>query len=133
MKNLKGLGCLGPLVHFKVNNDISPVQMPIHGVPVAKSIEEIEALDKCAAAGIIKKVEPISWCCNGVIKETPRNMRICIDPSQTVNKVILRPIYQMPTLSEQLHKFCHAKCFSLVDFREGFISYTYPSMKTRHS
>ena len=27
----------------------------------------------------------------------------------------------MPTLSEQLHKLCHAKCFSLVDVREGFL------------
>ena len=27
----------------------------------------------------------------------------------------------MPTLSEQLHKLSHAKCFSLVDVREGFL------------
>ena len=27
----------------------------------------------------------------------------------------------MPTLSEQLHKLCDAKCFSLVDVREGFL------------
>jgi len=27
----------------------------------------------------------------------------------------------MPSLSEQLHKLCHAKCFSLVNAREGFL------------
>ena len=56
-----------------------------------------------------------------LIKETPKNTRICIDPTQTFNKGILRPLYQMPTLSEQVHKLCHAKCFSLVDVRKGFL------------
>lgn len=27
----------------------------------------------------------------------------------------------MPTLSEQLHKLCNAKCFLLLDVREGFL------------
>ena len=27
----------------------------------------------------------------------------------------------MPTLNEQLHKLCNAKCFSLVDVRDGFL------------
>ena len=120
-ENFEGLGCLGPPVHFEVKADVSPVQVPIHQVPVAKCIKEKEAHDRYAAAGIIKKVQPTSWCSNGVIKETPKKTRICIDPSQTVNKAILRPVYQMPTLSEQLHKLCHAKCFSLVDVREGFL------------
>lgn len=121
-ENFEGLGCLGPPVHFEVKADVSPVQMPIHRVPVAKRMKEKEALDRYTAAGIIKKVEePTSWCSNEVIKETPKKTRICIDPSQTVNKGILRPVYQMPTLSEQLHKLCHAKCFSLVDVREGFL------------
>ena len=121
-ENFEGLGYLGPPVHFEVKADVSPVQMPIHRVPVAKRIKEKEALDRYAAAGIIKRVEePTSWCSNEVIKETPKKTRLCIDPSQTINKGILRPVYQMPTLSEQLHKLCHAKCFSLVDVREGFL------------
>ena len=121
-ENFEGLGCLGRPVHFKVKSNISPVQMPIHRVPVAKRIKEKEALDRDVAAGVIKKEEePTSWCSNEVIRETPKKTRICIDPSQTVSKVILRPIFQMPTLNEQLHKLCHAKCFSLVDVREGFL------------
>ncbi len=95
--------------------------MPIHRIPLAKRAAEKSALDKYEKAGIIEKVvEPSSWCSNEVIRETPRKVRICIDPSQTVNKAILRPIYQMPTLNKQLHKLCHAKFFSLVEVREGF-------------
>ena len=121
-ENFEGLGCLGPPVHFETKPDVTPVQMPIHRVPVAKRSAEKSALDKYEKAGIITKVdEPTPWCSNEVIRETPRKVRICIDPSQTVNKAILRPIYQMPTLNEQLHRLANAKCFSLVDVRDGFL------------
>ena len=121
-ENFEGLGCLGPPVHFETKPDVTPVQMPIHRVPVAKRSAEKSALDKYEKAGVITKVdEPTPWCSNEVIRETPRKVRICIDPSQTVNKAILRPIYQMPTLNEQLHRLANAKCFSLVDVRDGFL------------
>ena len=120
--NFYGLGCLGPLVHFTCKENVTPVQMPVHRVPVAKREKEKIALDRYEEAGIIKKVEePTPWCSNKLIKETPKKFRVCIDPSQTVNKVILRPIHQMPTLNEQLHKLCNAKCFSMLDVREGFL------------
>ena len=65
--------------------------------------------------------EPTPWCSNELIRETPKKFRICIDPSQTVNKAILRPVHQLPTLNEQLHRLYNAKCFSLVDAKEGFL------------
>ena len=118
-ENFEGLRYLGPPVHFEVKADVSPIQMPIHRVPLAKHIKEKDALDRYAAAGIIKRVEePTSWFSNEVIKETPKKARLCIDRSQTINKGILRPVYQTPSLSEQLHKLCHAKCF---DVRGGFL------------
>ena len=46
--------------------------------------------------------------------------RVCIDPSQTVNKAIHRPKHSMPTLNEQLHKLRSAKWFPLVDIK-GFL------------
>ena len=121
-ENFEGLGCPGPPVHFETKPDVTPVQMPIHRVPVAKRAAEKSALDNYEEAGVITKVdEPTPWCSNEVIRETPRKVRICIDPSQTVNKAILRPIYQMPTLNKQLHRLTNAKCFSLVDVRDGFL------------
>ena len=41
--------------------------------------------------------------------------------SETVNKGICRPVYQIPLLSKQLHKLCYAKSFTLADAREGFL------------
>ena len=58
---------------------------------------------------------------NEQIRETSKKFRICIDHSQTVNKAILRPVHQMPTLNEQLHRLYNAKCFSLVDAKDGFL------------
>lgn len=118
----QGIGCMEPSVHFKLKEDAHPVQMPIHRVPVTKRLKEKQAIDKYVSAGILKKVEePTPWCSNELIRETPTKFRVCIDPSQTINKVIERPIYQMTTLTENLHKLSQAKCFSLADVREGFL------------
>ena len=117
-----GIGKLGPPVHFSVDTSVSPVQMPIHRVPLAKREKEKITIQRYVEMGILAKVEePTAWVSNETIRETPKKFRICIDPSQTVNKAIQRPLFQMPTLTEQLHKLSHAKCFSLLDVREGFL------------
>ena len=36
----------------------------------------------------------------------------------------------MPTLNEKLHRLVNAKCFSLVDIREGFLPCHLPTMHT---
>ena len=73
-------------------------------------------------AGILVRVtEPTPWCSNELIRETPMKFRICIDPSQTVFKTILGPVHQLPMLNEHLHRLYNAKCFSLVDAKEGFL------------
>ena len=120
--NFKGLGNLGPPVHFELRQDITPVQMPVHRVPVAKRDKEKAALDRYVELGIMAKVdEPTPWCSNALIRETPKKVRVCIDPSQTINKTILRPVIQIPTLNEHLHKLCNAECLALEDVREGFL------------
>ncbi|KXJ07207.1 Retrovirus-related Pol polyprotein from transposon opus [Exaiptasia diaphana] len=98
--NFQGLGNLGPPVHFQMDQTVHPVQMPVHRIPVAKRQKEKETLDRYVEKGIMAKVdEPTPWCSNELIKE----------------------IHQMPTLNEQLHKLSSAKCFSLVDAKEGFL------------
>ena len=121
-ENFEGIGLLGPPVHFDINPDITPIQMPIHRVPIPKRDKEKQAIDNYVKSNILKKVdEPTAWCSNILCRESPNKFRVCIDPSHTVNKAINRPIYQMSTLNEQLHKLCNAKCFSVVDVREGFL------------
>ena len=83
----QGLGCIGTPVTFKLDDTVTPINMPVHRVPISKRQKEKETLQRYEDAGILKKVtEPTPWCSNELIRETPKKFRICIDPSQTVNK-----------------------------------------------
>ena len=50
----------------------------------------------------------------------PAKVRICLDPSQTVNKAIIRPVYPIPTLEENIHRFNNVKVFSTFDIKDAF-------------
>ena len=54
----------------------------------------------------------------------PAKVRICLDPSQTVNKAIIRPVYPIPTLEENIHRFNQAKVFSTFDIKDAFQAIT---------
>ena len=121
-ENFSGIGYLKPPVSFTTKPEVTPVQMPIHRVPISKRAKEKVAIDQYVRAGILVKVnDPTPWCSNILCRESPSKFRVCMDPSQTINKSIKRPICQMPTLNEQLHKLDKAKCFSLIDIKDGFL------------
>ena len=118
-ESFTGIGCLQPPVSFTVKQDVVPIQMPIHRVPLSKREKEKAAIDRYVAEGILEKVhEPTPWCSNILCREQPNKFRVCIDPSQTINKAIERPVYQMPTLNDHLHKLNNAKCFTLIDIKD---------------
>ena len=54
-----------------------------------------------------------------VVGSTPSKMRISLDP-QDLNKVVIRPKYQMPTLDELLPKLSKAKVVTTLDAKDGF-------------
>ena len=113
---------MDPPVSFKVNPEVKPVQMPIYRCPVAKRTKEKETLDRYELLCILKRVgAPSPWCYNPIIIETPTKFRICLEPSQTINKAIERPVFQMPTITEHLHRLGKARCFSVLDAKEGFL------------
>ena len=56
-----------------------------------------------------------------LIEEKPHGkLRICIDPSHTINKAIKRPKYAIPTIEERLPLLTKAKVFTIVDVSEAF-------------
>ena len=73
----------------------------------------------------MRKNEPTPWVSNMVVRKRPATatkpakVRICLDPSQT-NKAILRPVYPIRTLEENLHLLHKAKLFSTFDIRDAF-------------
>ena len=50
----------------------------------------------------------------------PDKVRICLHPSQTVNKAIIRPVHSIPSLGEHIHRFHQAKIFFVFDIKDAF-------------
>ena len=136
--NFRGIGKMGPPVKFKCKENVTPIQMPIHRVPISKRLKEKLALKKLEEAGfIVREKNPTDWVSNILCRESPNKFRVCIDPSQTINKAIERPIFQMPTLKDQLHELKKAKVFSVIDVKDGFfhvpLDYESSLMTTMHT
>ena len=72
--------------------------------------------------GIIRPVtKPTDWLSNILVKEKPNSkLRICIDPSQTINKTTRRPKYTIQTIEEKLPQLTKVKVFTIVDVDEAF-------------
>ena len=117
-----GLGTLGPPLQISVNLNVTPIQAHPHRCPVAKEAKSSDAIRDLEKQGILKKVtEPTAWIANSVYREKPDgSIRVCIDPSQTINKAIEVLKYPIPTVDELLPKLNDAKIFSCVDVYKGF-------------
>ena len=78
---------------------------------------KVEELEK---KGIIKKeTEPTEWISSMVVVAKPEKIRVCLDP-QDLNKALLRPKYQMPTLEEILPSLTNAKVLTTLDLKDRF-------------
>ena len=113
---------LGAPMHIEMDPNIRPVHAPRHRIPVSRVQRVNEALERLYEDGVIAPVtQPTDWLSNMLIKEKPNGkLRICIDPSQTINRAIKRPIYTIPTIEEKLPHLTKAKVFTIVDVSEAF-------------
>lgn len=117
----EGTGTMGPPVDFTLDECITPRHAPHHRLPVAKKDKVCHEIARLVKAGRLVKVNnPTEWESNMQVREKPNKIRLCIDPSQTLNLAIKRPTYQMPTLDENLHKLKRAKCYSILDVQEAY-------------
>ena len=109
-------------MHIDLDPSVTPVHAPTRCVPVAKLDRVNEGLKRLCEEGIIRPVtQPTDWLSNMLIKEKPNGkLRICIDPSQTINKAIKRLKYNIPTIEERLPLLTKAKVFTVVDVSEAF-------------
>ena len=108
--------------------------MPISRVPLSKREKEKIAIDRYVKEGILEKVK---WN-NTLVLQYPlqrysKQISSLYSPSQTINKAIERPICQMPTLNEHLHKLQNAKCFTLIDLKDGKLDENSSKMTTMYN
>ena len=121
------LGELGHPLSLTLHPTIKPIQSAPHHYAVPKLPTIKNALDKLINTGRLVQVNvPTLWISNMVVRERPARttkpakVYICLDPSQTVNEVMLRPVYPMPTLEENPHRFRQVKIFSNFDIKDAF-------------
>ena len=95
---------------------------PRRRIPVPKLDKVNEELSRLCDNRTIKPVtQPTEWLSNILVKEKPDGkLRICIDPSQTINKAIRRSVYTIPTIEEKRPLLKNAKVFTTVDVSEAF-------------
>ena len=126
--NFTGLGRIGKPAHIDLKSEVTPVHAGIHRIPVAK-LDKVKAkLDEMVDDNKLVKVEePTDWCSNMTVREKTLHdgstkVRICLDPSQTINKAIAIPRYQIPTTQEVLPRLSGKKfkTFSIFDALDGF-------------
>ena len=120
---------LGPPVDFDLDPNVKPTHAPVHRQPVSKLNKVKAALDTYEATGHLVRVsQPTEWISNMVVRERaatptkPGKMRVCLDPSQTLNKAIRRPKYIIPNLEENLHKLHNVKYMTIIDVKEAFLN-----------
>ena len=113
---------LGNPLHIELDPNVTPVHASTRRVPVAKLDRVNDELKRLCEEGIIKPVtQPTDWLSNILVREKPNGkLRICIDPSQTINKAIRRPKFTIPTIEEKLPQLTKAKVFTIVDVSEAF-------------
>ena len=113
---------LGEPLHIEMDPKVRPVHAPIRRMPIAKLYKVNEELRRLGEEVTIVPVsQPTDWLSNMLVKEKPGGkIRICIDPSQTINKAIKRPVYTIPTIEKKLPLLANAKVFTIVDATEAF-------------
>ena len=109
-------------MHIELEPNVRPVHAPVRRVPEARLDKVNEELERLCNEGVIKPVtQPTDWLSNILVKEKPNGKRrICIDPSQTINRAIRRPEYTISTIEEKLPLLTNAKVFTIVNVAEPF-------------
>lgn len=116
----EGLGRMKGEVKLEVNPEISPIIQAPRRHPLEKQAKLKDELEKLLKEGVIvKEEEHTDWCSNVMLLERNGKTRLVLDPIP-LNKALLRPNYQFPTIEEVLPAINKAKVFSKLDARKGF-------------
>ena len=106
-----------------VDPNVPPRIDPPRRTPIALKDKIKSELDKMVDQRIIRTIEvPTDWVSSlTYVTKRDGSIRVCLDPRQ-LNKALIRPRHQAPTLDDLNHKFANAKFFSKLDAKAGYWS-----------
>lgn len=114
------MDCLPGDCHIDVDPTVPLMQHLPGRVPIPLKDKLKDKIEKLECKGLIKQVnKPMSLISNMITFTKPDKIRICIDP-RDLNKAILHPKYQMPTLEEVLLKLVNTKLSSVLVEKDRF-------------
>lgn len=119
------MGKLSEPFSVTLNPDVRPSQAPSHRYATPKLPITNEALDNLIQIGQLVNLPHgyFIWLYVISVRQLPTKpdkVRICLHPSQTVNKAIIRPVYPIPSLEENIHRFHQAMIFFVFDIKDAF-------------
>ncbi|VBB35116.1 unnamed protein product, partial [Acanthocheilonema viteae] len=101
-----------------------PVARPIRRIPLPLEAKVRIELERLVNMGVLQPVESsklISWCTPIVIvRKQNEEIRICGDFKTTLNEVIPRDHYTIPSLDSLLVKLSGSSLFSVIDLKDAF-------------
>ena len=116
-----GEGRLEDSLHLEIDPSVAPVQLPTRKVPLALKEKLRDELDRLDRLNVIAQVDvPTDWI-SAIVVSTKRNgnVRLCVDP-KPLNKALKRNHYPLPTVDDILPELAKARCFSVLDAKNGF-------------
>ena len=96
---------------------------PPRRVPIALKDTIKKELDKMVEQQIIRPItEPTEWVSSlTYVTKQDGSLRVCLDPRH-LNRALLRPYHQIPTVEDLNHRFAGMKVFSKLDAKAGYWS-----------
>ncbi|XP_059061528.1 uncharacterized protein K02A2.6-like [Achroia grisella] len=98
-----------------------PVVCPVRKIPLGVRDKLFLELERMEKLGVIRKVaHPTPWV-NAIVVVAKKDgsIRLCLDP-RSLNRVVHRAHYPLPTVTEIAAKLKGARFFSKLDARSGF-------------
>ncbi|XP_059056153.1 uncharacterized protein K02A2.6-like [Achroia grisella] len=98
-----------------------PVVCPVRKIPLGVKDKLFLELERMENLGVIRKVaHPTPWV-NAIVVVAKKDgsIRLCLDP-RSLNRVVHRAHYPLPTVTEIAAKLKGARFFSKLDARSGF-------------
>ena len=116
-----GEGNLEGALHLEIDPSVPPVQLPTRKVPLAVKEKFREELRRLEKLNIIAAVNvPTKWISATVVTlKKNGKVRLCIDP-KPLNQALRRNHYPMPIIEDILPELSKARCFSVLDAKNGF-------------
>ena len=115
----------GKIVGHTATIDVDPEATPVfrkaYNVPYPLRDRVKTQLEESVQKGMFKRVENSKWASGQVVVPKPNGgLRICGDYKPTVNPVMERRVYPLPTVDDMFAKLSGSKYYSKIDLSDAF-------------